>query len=59
MCSLSLSFFPSLSPSYPEPTMQCITVPGLVSGCICPITQGFKAANHAKMPHRKTSVPYA
>lgn len=46
----------SLSPSLPKPTMQYCTVPGLVSGCICPITQGFKAANHAAMPHRKAPL---
>ena len=46
----------SLSPSPPKTTMQCVTVPGLVSGCICPITPGFKAANHAAMPHRKASL---
>lgn len=43
-------------PSLPNPTMQCCSVPGLVSECICPITQGFKAANHAAMPHRKASL---
>lgn len=52
----SLTLFLSLLPSLPKPTMQYVTVPGLVSGCICPITQGFKAANHAAMPHRKVSL---
>lgn len=36
--------------------MNCVCVPGLVSGCICSITRGFKAANHAAMPHRKASL---
>lgn len=47
---------PPLSSSPPKPTMEYVAVPGLVSWCICPITQGFKAASHVVMPHRKAPL---
>lgn len=61
VCSFSSSFFflslsLSLSSSPPKLTMEHVTVPGLVSWCICPITQGFKAASHVVMPHRKAPL---
>lgn len=61
VCSFSSSFSsiypcPSLSSSPPKLTMEYVTVPGLVSWCICPITQGFKAASHVVMPHRKAPL---
>lgn len=61
VCSFSSSFFflclsLSLSSSLPKLAMEYVTVPGLVSWCICPITQGFKAASHVVMPHRKAPL---
>lgn len=53
--SLSLSLHHGLSTK--PLSAVCVPLPGLVSGCICPITQGFTAANHEAMPHHKVLLP--